>query len=79
MSFGESFIDGTITEAHDPPLYGMDQDRSKRMESYVKDFKALKVGTVTLEQGAQTIKMQALKIPGKQLMDFRLMMLKKVK
>ena len=57
----------------------MDQDRSKRMESYVKDFKALKVGTVTLEQGAQTIKMQALKIPGKQLMDFRLMMLKKVK
>ena len=79
MSFGESFIDGTITEAHDPPLYGMDQDRSKRMESYVKDFKALKVGTVNLEQGAQTIKMQALKIPGKQLMDFRLMMLKKVK
>ena len=79
MSFGGSFIDGIITEAHDPPLYGMDKDRSKRGESYVKDFKALKVGIVNLEQGAQIIKMQALKIPGKQLMDFRLMMLRKVK
>jgi hypothetical protein len=78
VSFGDSFIDGVISEAHDPPLYGMEQDYSKRIESYVKDFKALKLGVVSLKEGEQNIKLQALKIPAKQVMDFRLMMLRKI-
>ena len=79
ISFGNHFIDGEIKEAHDPVPYGMQQDRSKRIESYVKDFKALSVGTLDLNEGAQKIKIQALKIPGKEVMDFRLMMLRKIK
>ena len=78
INFGNSSIDGEITEAHDPPLFGMDDDRSKRMESYVKDFKRLTLGKNFLEKGAQKIVIEALNIAKDEVMDFRLMMLKKL-
>jgi hypothetical protein len=38
LSFGNSSLSGKITEGHDPPLRGMENDRVPRMESYVKEF-----------------------------------------
>ena len=78
LSFLDSRLEGQITEAHDPPLTGMENDRTLRPESYVKDFKPLNIGTIHLEKGIGTLKLQPLEIPGKEVMDFRLMMLKKI-
>ncbi len=75
LSFGSSAISGKITEGHDPPLRGMENDRVKRAESYVKDFIPLPVGTIFLEKGTGEITLKATEMPGSQVMDFRLLML----
>ncbi|MFN3160996.1 MAG: arylsulfatase [Rubinisphaera brasiliensis] len=78
LSFGDTAITGTITEAHDPLLAGMEHDRYPRAESYVKDFKRMTLGDIHLKKGNGTLKLQALEIPGSQVMDFRLMLLTRV-
>lgn len=78
LSFGESRLKGHIAEGFDPPLRGMENDRVERTESYVKDFKALNLGVVHLEKGEGQLTLQALKIPGSTVMDFRLLMFERV-
>lgn len=73
LGFGSSTLTGKITEAHDPPLTGMENDRDKRIESYVKDFKPLNIGAIHLDKGKGTLSLKASDIPGSQVMDFRLM------
>lgn len=75
LSFKEQTLQGQISEAHDPPLEGAAQDRAKRSESLVKDFKPMVLGKIKLPQGKGQLKLQALQIPGKQVMDFRLLIL----
>lgn len=79
LRFNNSTLTGRITQAHDPPLEGAADDRVPRTESYVKDFKPLKLGTIHLEQGPGTLTLQATEVPGKQVMDFRLMMFTKLR
>jgi len=78
LSFGDSVLRGEVTEAHDPPLRGGEHDRVPRGESYVKDFKPLKLGTIELEKGRGELTLRAPRIPGSQAMDFRLMMFTRV-
>ena len=78
LTFGESKIMGQINEFHDPKEYGQDQDRSPRIESYVKDFLPLKIGKIQLKKGKGTLKLKGIKKTGKELMDFRLLMLNRV-
>lgn len=75
LSFNGGQLIGTVAEAHDPPLTGMENDRFKRVESYVKDFKRMKLGTIQLRKGPGTLELKAIDIPGEQVMDFRLMLL----
>jgi hypothetical protein len=49
------------------------------MESYVKDFKPIEMGTLSLKQGKGTLTLKALEIPGKTALEFRLLMLRRVK
>ncbi len=79
LSFGNANVLAKITEAFDPPLRGMENDRVERTESYVKDWKTLNIGRVHLEKGKGKMTLKAEKIAGKQVMDFRLMMLERVK
>ena len=79
LTCGSNRLEAKITEAHDPPLIGMDEDIHPRMESYVKDFKRKIIGNIKLDKGPGTLTLKALEIPGKQVMDFRLMMLRRVK
>ncbi len=74
LRHGQSLLTGRITRPHDPPLEGAEQDRVKRTESYVKDFRALKLGSIKLESGRSMLTLRALEIPGSQVMDFRLLM-----
>ena len=78
LSFNDAQLTGKITEAHDPPLTGMENDRVERHNSYVKDFKPLNLGTIRLTKGMGTLTLKALEIPGSQVMDFRLLMLKRL-
>lgn len=78
LSLGTHNVTAKITEAHDPPLKGMENDRVERMESYVKDFKPLKMGTIRLKKGIGELTLKGIDIPGTQVMDFRMLMLTRV-
>ena len=78
LSFNGSTLTGVVSEAHDPPLAGMENDRVERQESYIKEFKFMSLGRINLTKGAGQMTLRALDIPGSQVMEFRLMMLKRV-
>ena len=78
ISFMGEKLSGKITEAHNPPLTGMENDRDPRTESFVKDFKPLKVGTIHLKKGKDTLTIKPLEIAGTNVMDLRLMMLNRI-
>ncbi len=80
LAFGDSRLQAGVTEAHDPPLRGAEHDRVPRdSESYVKDFKPLRLGTMQLEKGRGLLTLRALEVPGKQVMDVRCITLTLVK
>jgi len=79
LSFGDDKLFSRITEAHDPPLRGMENDRIQRTQSYVKDFKPLNMGIIHLSKGTGVLTLKALDIPGAQVMDFRTMILKRIR
>jgi arylsulfatase A-like enzyme len=76
LSFNKSRVQGKVSEAHDPPLVGAEFDRVPRGgESYVKDFRPLRIGTFRLEKGRGELTLRALDVPGRQVMDMRAVML----
>jgi len=78
FSFGVNQIETILAESHDPPDTGMEHDRFLRGESYVKDFKKLNVGKMKLEKGEEVLALKALEMKGEELMDFRMLMLKRI-
>lgn len=78
LSFNGHAVRSRIKTAHDPPIQGAEHDRVKRQESYVKDFRPLKLGTIRLEKGKGDLALKALSMPGSQVMEFRLIMLTRV-
>jgi arylsulfatase A-like enzyme len=78
LSFAGEKLTAKITQAHNPPLLGMENDRVERMESYVKDFKPMKAGIIHLNKGKGHLTLRATDIPGSQAMDFRLIMFRRI-
>ncbi len=78
LRFGDSSLLAAIVDAHDPPEYGMNEDRVPRIESYVKDFRSLVLGTISLEAGHHPLVLQAVSIPGKAVADVRLLQLERI-
>ena len=74
----DSHVEATVDTPHDPPLVGMEMDRVPRIESYVKDFKPLKMGQIQLPIGRCQLTLQAMDIPGEEAMDFRLLSLSRI-
>ncbi|MFP6677113.1 MAG: arylsulfatase [Pirellulaceae bacterium] len=66
-----------ITKPHDPPEQGAEHDRVKRQESYVKQFQPLPFGTINLAKGSGKLVLRAKDIPGKEAIEFRLLMLRR--
>lgn len=66
LSFGQSLTSATIHEMHDPPLTGMEHDRVKRMESYVKAFKPLQMDALYLDAGEGFLTFKSNHLNGKQ-------------
>ncbi len=78
LSFAGQSLRKRITEAHDPPAYGMENDRDERgAESYVKDFKPLKLGVIELPKTRAPLTLKALKIPGKAAIEVRYVIVEK--
>jgi arylsulfatase A-like enzyme len=65
-------VEAKVAEAHDPPLVGAEQDRVPRKgESYVKDFRPLKMGVMEVKSGRGEVVLRALKVAGARVMDVR--------
>ncbi len=75
LSFGDAKLTKTITEPNDPPARGAENDRVRRPESYVKDFKPLAMGTMHLKPGRGPLVLRATNVPGRQVAEFRLLFL----
>jgi len=79
LSFGGSAVRGKVVEGFDPPLID-NMDRVPRGgESYVKDFRPLRLGTFRLEKGRGQLAIRAVNIPGGQVMDLRAVLLNLLK
>lgn len=72
LSHGNNRITGKVSPGWDPPLY-TNQDTIPRpaAESKMKEFRALKLGTMHLDQGTGLLTLRALEIPGQSVMDVR--------
>ncbi|MGB3849479.1 MAG: sulfatase-like hydrolase/transferase [Tunicatimonas sp.] len=77
LSFGGHEQTFTVSEAHNQSLLGAKNDRYERIESYEQDFQPMNAGTLHLPQGKGTITLKALDIPGEEVMDFRLLLLRR--
>jgi arylsulfatase A-like enzyme len=71
LRFGDARTSGTVNEAHDPPLEGEKENRVQTGESFLKDFKPLSLGVITLPAGRGELSLHAIEIPGSQVMEFR--------
>ena len=78
LSFLDSRVSTTIKKYYNPEEIGEENDISPRIESYVKDFIPLKMGVINLKKGKGTLVLKGLKKNGEELMDFRLLMLKRI-
>ena len=78
LSMGNNSLHGKIETAFDPPLKGMENDRTgERAESYVKEFKALDLGKMYLDKGPGQLSIRAREMPGESVMDLRLLVFEK--
>lgn len=72
MSFNGNAVSGQVTKPHDPPLRGAEHDRYPRDgESLIKDFEPMTLGEITLQRGHGLLTLRATKIPGKEVMEVR--------
>ena len=79
LSFNVSKVTGNVAPAWDPPLI-TNQDRVPRKgESYLKEFHRLNLGVMRLGKGCGLLKLRALKVAGKTVMDVRQIQLMLVK
>ena len=78
LSHNNASIEHKFTESHEVASRGQENDRVERRESYVKDFKEIKIGIINLTKGKGELTLKALEIPGEESIEFRLLMLEKV-
>lgn len=75
LSFLDAKTSGRVAPAWNPPL-NEGEDRAPRVaESLQKEFKPLKLGTIRLPQGRGELSLRATEIPGKNVMDLRMVRL----
>ncbi len=71
-SFAGKTISGTVKPAWDPPLNEKDDRVPRKGESYQKEFRPLSLGVIELSAQHGTLVLRATEIPGKQVMDLRM-------
>ncbi|MCZ6673897.1 MAG: sulfatase-like hydrolase/transferase, partial [Verrucomicrobia bacterium] len=62
-------VQAKVLDVFDPPLYDKSKERVSNSHYFVKDFNPLKLGKLHLEMGTGTLRLGALDIKGKQVVD----------
>ena len=78
LSFLNQSLRTKITREVNPPLL-TGFDRKARTEGFVKYFEPMKMGKIKLTKGKGELKLQATRVPGEQALEFRLLMINRVK
>lgn len=72
LRFNGETVQAVVSDPHHPPLVGATFDRASRGgESYVKDFKPLRLGVFRLKKGRGELGLRALTVPGWMVADVR--------
>ncbi|MEC7566262.1 MAG: sulfatase-like hydrolase/transferase [Planctomycetota bacterium] len=58
-----------VREVFDPPLYDKSKERVLNSHYFVKDFKPLSLGTLVLNKGKGTLRLEAMDLKGPQVID----------
>lgn len=69
LSADKASTAATVKDAFDPPLYDKSKERVEKSHYFVKDFKPLSLGTLSLKKGRATLKLEATKITGTRAID----------
>lgn len=78
LSLGDQRLVAKVDTPHDPPALGAEHDRASRgSESLVKDFRPWSMGRLTLPAGQGLLTLRATDIPAKEVMEVRLIVLKR--
>ncbi len=75
VSFNGSRLEGKVNAAWDPPLIDSQDRVPRKGESYMKEFRPLRLGAIRLEKGRGLLTLRALEIPGSQVMEVRSLIL----
>jgi len=78
LSFKGDSLTGKVETATDTELIGASDDRSPRGESYTQEWQRMTLGEIELEKGAGELTLRATEIPGEEVMNFRLLLLKRL-
>ena len=78
LTAGDARLQAVVTEPHEVPLIGAKNDRVERMESYVKDWKPMTLGTIRLKPGRATLRLTAKRVARAEVADMRLLTLKRL-
>ena len=78
LSLGNSKIESKVERAHDSEYLNVDKDRYLRQESYEKDFIPMSMGKIHLAKGKGLLRLKALSIPNREVMEFRMLLLNKI-
>ena len=65
----DSILDFSVQEWFDPPLYDKSKERVKDSHYFVKDFKPLPIGRISLPKGRSIVRLRALEMRGSELID----------
>ncbi len=77
LGLNEHKLPFQIVDAHEVVDQGAEHDRVPRVESFVKDFKPVTVGSIRLDQGFGNLTLKANVIPGDSAIEFRLLLLER--
>lgn len=71
LRFGESKTVGKVSPGWYPPLLDGQDRASRKAESYMRDFRTLSLGSMSLAAGRGLLTLRALEIPGETVMEVR--------
>jgi len=77
LASANSRIETTVTEVFDPPIWDKSKERVAESHYFVKDFKPLELGVLTLKEGRDTLTFTAPKLVGGRGVDVYSVVLQK--
>jgi arylsulfatase A-like enzyme len=78
LAWGDSTTETTVTEAFDPPLWDKSKERVAKSHYFVKDFKPLELGLLTLKTGRNQLTLTAPSLVGDRGIDVYSLLLERV-